>query len=107
MGRIGVSYHSIQGMPDYTVLRAFTDFVVSFDTRLRNPRWVLEHIDRRKGRGEANRCVQQVEQRMVNHPSGQTLTFSMTAKLIPGSSAATTTTEALAMTGGTWYGCAE
>lgn len=44
-------------MPDDTVLRAFTDFVVSFDTRLRNPRWVLEHIDRRKGRGEANRCA--------------------------------------------------
>ncbi len=43
-------------MPDDVLLRAFTDYVVAFDTRLRNPRWVLEHINRDKGRGDANRC---------------------------------------------------
>ena len=29
-------------------LRLHTDFLLSFDTRLRNPRWVLEHISRDK-----------------------------------------------------------
>lgn len=27
-------------------LRVFSDYVASFDTRLRNPRWVLERINR-------------------------------------------------------------
>lgn len=33
------------GMPVGDRLRVFTDYASSFDTRLRNPRWVLEHID--------------------------------------------------------------
>ncbi|PRW44603.1 mitochondrial nuclease [Chlorella sorokiniana] len=36
------------GMPVGDRLRLFTDFAASFDTRLRNPRWVLEHINRGK-----------------------------------------------------------
>ena len=32
------------GMPVGDRLRLFSDFVASFDTRLRNPRWVLEHV---------------------------------------------------------------
>lgn len=63
------------GMPDDTVLRAFTDFVVSFDTRLRNPRWVLEHIDRRKGRGEANRCATPLNHLATPHPKQLQVTF--------------------------------
>jgi endonuclease G len=35
-------------MPVGDRLRLHTDFLLSFDTRLRNPRWVLEHISRDK-----------------------------------------------------------
>ncbi|KAL4428150.1 hypothetical protein ABPG75_002239 [Micractinium tetrahymenae] len=36
------------GMPVGDRLRLFSDYVASFDTRLRNPRWVLEHINRER-----------------------------------------------------------
>jgi DNA/RNA endonuclease G (NUC1) len=38
------SFSLIAGMPVGDRLRLFSGFAVSFDTRLRNPRWVLEHI---------------------------------------------------------------
>ena len=31
-------------MPVGDRLRLFSDYAASFDTRLRNPRWVLEHV---------------------------------------------------------------
>jgi len=43
-------------MPVGDRLRLFTNYAASFDTRLRNPRWVLEHINADKlGRGQGSR----------------------------------------------------
>ncbi len=51
-------HHALKyGAPSSENLRMFQDFVVSYDARLRNPRWVLEHLRRDGARGEANRCV--------------------------------------------------
>eukprot|EP00887_Chlorella_sp_A99_P004193 scaffold23.g4193.t1 len=36
------------GMPVGDPLRVFSNFVLQFDTRLRNPKWVLEHISAEK-----------------------------------------------------------
>lgn len=46
-GFAGVSSHPAlkHGMPVGDRLRLFTNYAASFDTRLRNPRWVLEHVN--------------------------------------------------------------
>ena len=50
-------HHALKyGAPNSENLRFFQNFVVSYDSRLRNPRWVIEHITRDRARGEANRC---------------------------------------------------
>ncbi|EIE23808.1 DNA/RNA non-specific endonuclease, partial [Coccomyxa subellipsoidea C-169] len=43
------------GLPSSEGLRFFKNFVLSFDSRTRNPRWVLEHITRAQTQGEGNR----------------------------------------------------
>lgn len=49
-------HHALKyGAPSTEHLRFFKDFVVSCDTRLRNPRWVMEHITRKQTRGVGNR----------------------------------------------------
>lgn len=49
-------HHALKhGMPDGEQLRFFKNFVVCFDARMRNPRWVLEHITREQTRGDGNR----------------------------------------------------
>ena len=47
-------HHALKyGLPSSENLRFFQNFVVSYDARLRNPRWVLEHLtcNRAKGAG--------------------------------------------------------
>ena len=39
------------------LLRVNQDFVAAFDTRTRNPRWVLEVINRDTLRGAGSRCI--------------------------------------------------
>ena len=54
----GQLHHALKyGAPSAENLRFFRNFVVSYDARLRNPRWVVEHISRDSTRGEANRCL--------------------------------------------------
>jgi len=49
-------HHALKyGVPSSENLRFFKNFVVSFDARTRNPRWVLEHITREQTRGDGNR----------------------------------------------------
>ena len=49
-------HHALKyGAPSTEHLRFFKNFVVSYDTRLRNPRWVMEHITRKQTKGEGNR----------------------------------------------------
>ncbi|BDA47734.1 probable endonuclease G, mitochondrial [Coccomyxa sp. Obi] len=49
-------HHALKyGMPSSEGLRFFQNFVLSFDSRTRNPRWVLEHITRAQTRGDGNR----------------------------------------------------
>ena len=49
-------HHALKyGAPSTEHLRFFKNFVVSYDSRLRNPRWVMEHITRKQTRGEGNR----------------------------------------------------
>ena len=49
-------HHALKyGAPSIEHLRFFKNFVVSYDTRLRNPRWVMEHITRKQTKGEGNR----------------------------------------------------
>ncbi len=43
------------GAPSSDNLRAFRHFVVCYDYRLRNPRWVLEHVSRERSSGDAQR----------------------------------------------------
>lgn len=45
------------GAPSSENLRAFQHFVVAYDSRLRNPRWVLERISREHSGGDAQRRV--------------------------------------------------
>ena len=45
------------GAPSTEQLRFFKNFVVSYDARMRNPRWVLEHITTKQIRGEGSRCT--------------------------------------------------
>ena len=45
------------GAPSSENLRAFQHFVVAYDSRLRNPRWVLERISRERSGGDAQRRV--------------------------------------------------
>jgi hypothetical protein len=42
-------------MPISDKLRFFSSYVVSYDTRLRNPRWVLEHFNRGGLNGDGTR----------------------------------------------------
>ena len=49
-------HHALKyGAPSTEQLRFFKNFVVSYDARMRNPRWVLEHITTKQTRGEGNR----------------------------------------------------
>lgn len=49
-------HHALKyGVPSTNNLRFFKDFVVSYDTRMRNPRWVMEHITRTQTRGKGTR----------------------------------------------------
>lgn len=49
-------HHALKyGAPSTEQLRFFKNFVVSYDARMRNPRWVLEHITTEQTRGEGNR----------------------------------------------------
>ena len=51
-------HHALKyGAPSTEQLRFFKNFVVSYDARMRNPRWVLEHITTKQARGEGNRCT--------------------------------------------------
>ncbi|CAL8466240.1 g5776 [Coccomyxa elongata] len=52
-----VLHHALKyGMPSSSQdLRFLRNFVLDFDTRTRNPRWVLEHITRDQTQGTANR----------------------------------------------------
>ncbi|KAK9814237.1 hypothetical protein WJX72_002706 [[Myrmecia] bisecta] len=43
------------GLPSTENLRFYKNFVVSFDCRLRNPHWVLEHVHTGSHKGDANR----------------------------------------------------
>lgn len=43
------------GAPIGDVLRTFDGFTVSYDTRLRNPRWVLERLTSDSSNGDGNR----------------------------------------------------
>ena len=45
------------GAPSSENLRAFQHFVVAYDSRLRNPRWVLERISKEHSGGDAQRRV--------------------------------------------------
>lgn len=45
------------GMPVSDVLREYDQFAVSFDTRLRNPRWVLERVTKDSSSGTGNRAA--------------------------------------------------
>ena len=47
------------GAPSSENLRVFPNFVVSYDSRLRNPRWVLERISRERSGGDAQRRARQ------------------------------------------------
>lgn len=44
------------GMPVADILRPFEQFAVSWDTRLRNPRWVLERVTKESSSGIGNRA---------------------------------------------------
>lgn len=44
------------GIPQSDTLRFYEGFVASFDSRTRNPKWVLEYISRDSLRGEGTRC---------------------------------------------------
>ena len=49
-------HHALKyGAPSTDNLRFFRNFVVSYDTRLRNPKWVMEHITRKQTKGDGNR----------------------------------------------------
>jgi endonuclease G, mitochondrial len=54
---IGLSQHPAlkHGMPKADRLCMYSNFVVSFDTRLRNPKWVVEHITSNDGSRRGNR----------------------------------------------------
>lgn len=43
------------GIPQTDTLRFYEGFVASFDSRLRNPKWVLEYITKDSIKGEGNR----------------------------------------------------
>lgn len=48
-------YVCIAGIPQTDTLRFYEGFVASFDSRLRNPKWVLEYITQDSIKGEGNR----------------------------------------------------
>ncbi|CAK0783055.1 hypothetical protein CVIRNUC_006250 [Coccomyxa viridis] len=49
-------HHALKyGAPSSENLRFFKNFVVSYESRLRNPRWVLEHITAQQTQGDGNR----------------------------------------------------
>ena len=59
----GRLHHALKyGAPSGENLRFFRNFVVSYDARLRNPRWVIEHISRDSTRGEAHRCLESCQE---------------------------------------------
>lgn len=43
------------GVPKTSTFRAFTDYVLEFDSRLRNPKWVLEHFNAETMKGDGTR----------------------------------------------------
>ena len=45
------------GLPLSDPIRAYNNFVAGMDTRLRNPKWVIEHLTRDKLKGEGVRWV--------------------------------------------------
>ena len=46
-------------MPVSDSLRAFTGYVVAWDTRLRDPKWVIEHLTRDSTSGGGSRKTSQ------------------------------------------------
>lgn len=46
----------VAGAPASDSIRVLTNFVIDFDTRLRNPKWVVEHFTDEKLQGDGNRC---------------------------------------------------
>ena len=50
------------GMPVGSVLRPFTNFVSFFDTRTRNPQWVIERISEETSRGDGDRKFSQFKE---------------------------------------------
>lgn len=60
-------------------IRMYTNFIASIDTRLRNPKWVIEHLTRSKLKGDGTRYVLRVARSpgqpghkspSMNHPVG-------------------------------------
>ena len=45
----------LAGLPTSDPLRVYTNFIASWDSRMRNPKWVIEHITRDKLKGEGTR----------------------------------------------------
>lgn len=43
------------GTPTTEALRTYDGYVVAFDYRTRNPKWVLEHITKDSSNGDADR----------------------------------------------------
>jgi hypothetical protein len=71
-------HHALKhGMPNGERLRFFSNFVVSFDARTRNPRWVLEHITREQTRGDGNRCSPRVRASTPWRSKNIVLVFSL------------------------------
>ncbi|KAL6781343.1 hypothetical protein ACKKBG_A10765 [Auxenochlorella protothecoides x Auxenochlorella symbiontica] len=47
------------GLPMSDGIRMYTNFIASIDTRLRNPKWVIEHLTRSKLKGDGTRSSSQ------------------------------------------------
>ncbi len=67
-------HHALKyGAPSTEHLRFSKNFVVSYDSRLRNPRWVMEHITRKQTKGEGNRqalCPSPIHLRALTSTKG-------------------------------------
>ena len=54
--RLRISRWVPAGAPVGDILRTFDGFAASYDTRLRNPRWVLERLTKESSKGSGNRA---------------------------------------------------
>ena len=67
-------HHALKyGAPSSENLRFFRNFVVSYDSRLRNPRWVLEHITPQQTQGDGNRQASAMQENPYIRPGMATL----------------------------------